>query len=186
MYISIKQEVDLMNSAYKYIHNVWKKPKGALKPILKGRYMVWRSQNTIERIEKPTRLDRARSLGYKAKQGYVLVRVKIGKGGRRRTLYGRRGRKPSKTGLVHFTHTKGLQRIAEERAQKRFDNLNVLNSYMVGDDGVRKYFEVIMVDPYNPNISNDPRMSWISSPANRKRVLRGLTSAGKKARGLNY
>ena len=173
-----------MTGFYKSIGKLWKEPKKELKPIQKGRFMEWRKQHTVERIEKPTRLDRARSLGYKAKKGFVLARVKIGKGGRRRKLYGRRARKPSKAGLVHFTHKKGLQWIAEEKAQRRFQNLEVLNSYKVGDDGVRKYFEVILVDPWSPSIANDPKINWVCSPANRRRVLRGLSSAAKKARGL--
>jgi len=173
-----------MTSVYKCIHRLWKKPKGELRSIQKGRLIDWRKQHTVERIEKPTRLDRARALGYKAKQGFVLARVKIGKGGRRRRLYGRRGRKPSKAGLTHFTHKKGLQWIAEEKAQRRFPNLEVLNSYFAGDDGVRKYFEVILVDPNHSNIKSDPKINWVCFPANRRRVLRGLTSAGKKSRGL--
>ena len=174
-----------MASVYKYIHELWKRPKEKIKQVQKGRFMDWRKQHTVERIEKPTRLDRARSLGYKAKQGFILARVKIGKGGRRRRLYGRRGRKPSKSGLVHFTHKKGLRWIAEEKTQRRFPNLEVLNSYLAGDDGVRKYFEVILVDPNNPNVKSDPKINWICSSSNRKRVFRGLTSSGKKARGLN-
>lgn len=170
--------------AYKYIQKLWKKQKGEIKPILKRRMMGWRKQHTVEKIEKPTRLDRARALGYKAKKGFVFARVKIGKGGRRRRLYGRRGRKPSKAGLTHFTHKKGLKWIAEEKAQRRFPNLEVLNSYFVGDDGMRKYFEVILIDPNHPNIKSDPKINWICFPANRRRVLRGLTSSGKKARGL--
>jgi len=170
--------------SYKRIRNLWKKPKGELKPLLKGRMMDWRKQHTVERIEKPTRLDKARALGYKGKKGFALARVKIRKGGRRRRLYGRRGRKPSKSGLVKFTPKKGLQWIAEERAQKKFKNLEVLNSYEVGDDGVRKYFEVVLVDPNHPNIKADPKINWVCKPAKRRRVLRGQTSAGKKARGL--
>jgi large subunit ribosomal protein L15e len=172
----------MTKSYYKYVRELWKKPKERIGDLMKQRLIEWRRQETVVRADKPTRIDRARSLGYKAKQGFVIARVKIGKGGRRRRLYGRRGRKPSKAGLVHFTHGKGLQWIAEERAAKRFPNLEVLNSYHVGEDGQRKWFEVILVDPNNPNIKSDPHMKWIASPANRRRVLRGLTSAGKKAR----
>jgi large subunit ribosomal protein L15e len=44
----------------------------------------WRSEPTILVIEKPTRLDRARTLGYKAKKGIVVVRVRVPRGGRKR------------------------------------------------------------------------------------------------------
>jgi large subunit ribosomal protein L15e len=173
----------MAKSGYKFIREEWKKPKERLGQLVKQRLIQWRKQHTVERIEKPTRLDRARALGYKAKQGYVLSRVKIRKGGRRRPA-DRRGRKPSKAGLVHFTFGKSKQWIAEEKAQRKFPNLEVLNSYPVGNIGTDHYFEVVLVDPSNPNIRNDPKINWICGPANRRRVLRGLTSAGKKSRGL--
>jgi len=142
----------------------------------------WRRQRTATRIEYPTRLERAHRLGYKAKKGFVIVRVKVGKGGMRRRLYGRRGRKPKKAGLVKFTPGKGLRWIAEERAQKHYPNLEVLNSYYVAEDGVHKWFEVIMVDPRRPEIAKDKNVKWLASPKHRRRVYRGLTSAGKQAR----
>ncbi len=144
----------------------------------------WRRQKTVERVKYPTRLDRAHTLGYKAKKGFTVVRVKIRKGGRRRRLYGRKGRKPKKAGLVKFTPDKSLRWISEERAQKRYPNLEVLNSYYVAEDGVQKWFEIIMVDPQRPEIVKDKNIKWITSPKHKRRVYRGLTSAGKKARGL--
>lgn len=146
--------------------------------------MEWRKQKVVVRVEKPTRLDRARSLGYKAKKGFVIARVRVRKGGRKRRLYGRKGRKPSKAGVLKFTPKKSLQWIAEEKAQRKFPNLNVLNSYWVGSDGKFAWYEVLLVDPNSPSIRSDPKLSWLASPKHRKRVLRGLTSAGKKARGL--
>lgn len=153
------------------------------KAIIRNRLIQWRKQHTVERIDKPTKPSRARSLGYKAKKGIVMARVRVKKGGRRRRLYGRGGRKPKKAGLVKFT-PKGLQWIAEERAAKRFPNMEVLNSYYAGDDGKHKWYEVIFVDPQHPAIKRDKNLKWMTTPANKKRVLRGLTSAGKKARGL--
>ncbi len=169
-------------SLYKYISDAWKKSK--LEEIIKKRLIEWRKEPVVKRIEKPTRLDRARALGYRAKQGFVVARVKVRRGGRKRRLYGRGGRKPSKAGLVKFTPKKSLRWIAEEKAQRKFKNLEVLNSYPVGEDGKYKYFEVILVDPNHPNIKADPKINWICEKQHRKRVFRGLTSAGKKARGL--
>lgn len=174
----------MTKSSYKYSRQLWKNPKENLRDVLKPRLIEWRKQNTVEKIERPTRIEKARALGYKAKTGYVMARVRIRKGGRRRKLYGRRGRKPSKAGLVHFTFGKSKQWIAEEKAQRRFPNLEVLNSYPVVEDGQYKFFEVILVDPNNSNIVNDKNINWILNPANRRRVLRGLTSTGKKSRGL--
>ncbi len=166
----------------KYLRKLKKKIKDTLKKILKTRMIKWRRQHVVERIERPTLLDRARRLGYKAKQGFVLARVRVRKGGRARRLYGRGGRKPSKAGLLKFTPKKSLRWIAEEKAQRKFPNLEVLNSYYVCEDGKWKWFEVIMVDPNHPNIINDPNINWIIKQ--RGRVFRGLTSAGKKSRGL--
>jgi len=169
---------------YQYTRQLWKDSDGNLKDLLKQRLIKWRREETVERIEKPTRLDKARALGYKAKQGYVLARVKVRKGGRRRQLYGRRGRKPSKAGLVKFTSKKSDRWIAEEKAQRKFPNINVINSYHVGEDGRHKWFEVIMVDTSHPNIVNGAKVSWAANTANRRRAFRGLTSAGKESRGL--
>lgn len=59
-----------------------------------------------------------------------------------------------------------------------------MNSYWIGQDGVYKYYEVILVDPGHNAIRNDPRVNWITRPQHKHRELRGLTSAGKAGRGL--
>ena len=64
------------------------------------------------------------------------------------------------------------------------ENLEVLNSYLIGKDGKHYFYEVILIDPERPEIKNDPDKNWITKPANKGRVFRGLTSAGKKSRGL--
>ena len=38
----------------------------------------------IHRASRPSRPDKARRLGYKAKQGYVIYRVRVRRGGRKR------------------------------------------------------------------------------------------------------
>jgi large subunit ribosomal protein L15e len=164
---------------YHKVREAWKKQR--LLENQKSRLIQWRRENVVECIDKPTRIDRARSLGYKAKQGYVLVRTRIRKGGRRRPTI-RKGRKPGKVGLIHFTTKQSLQAIAEKRVARDFSNLEVLNSYFVGEDGKNKFFEVILVDPNHPAIKNDKNIAWISRQ--RRRAFRGLTSAGKKSRGL--
>ena len=121
---------------------------------------------SINRV-KPSRPRKARMLGYKAKTGYVVVRVRIKRGGRKRRQV-HAGRKPSKSGLVGFTTKKSLQLIAEERANHKYPNLEVVNSYFVAQDSVSKWYEVIMTE----------------MPSVRGRVFRALTSAGKRMRGL--
>ncbi len=148
---------------------------------LKEKTFAWRKSNVIERIEKPSKIHRARALGYKAKQGFVVARIRIKKGGHRREKI-RKGRVPSKAGLIHFTAYQSKQAIAEKRVARKFPNLEVLNSYKIGDDGKHHYFEVILVDPNHPVIESDSKINWIAR--HKKRVFRGLTSAGRKSRGL--
>ena len=83
-----------------------------------------------------------------------------------------------------ITPKKNLQIIAEERAARKFPNLEVLNSYYLVEDGRHKWYECILVDPNNPSIVADPKINWIGLSANKRRVYRGLTSAGKRGRGL--
>jgi len=174
----------MVKGLYHYLREAYKKPNQTVKETLKQKIVGWRKSETVVRVNQPTRLDRAHALGYKAKPGFVVVRVKQRKGGRRRPLYGRRGRKPRKAGLAHFTHGKSLKWIAEEKAWRKFRNMEVLNSYMAGEDGQYEFYEVILVDPNNPAVKKDVSTKWISAAANRHRVLKGLTSAGKKSRGL--
>ncbi len=173
----------MAKSVYHYIAEAWKKRDEVLGEEWKSRLIEWRKQNVVTRIEKPTRLDRARALGYKAKQGFVIARVRVNKGGRDRERINK-GRRPKRAGQLYFTPKKSLQWIAEEKAARKFPNLEVLNSYYVAEDGKYKWFEVILVDPSHPAIVNDKEIGWISSNKHKGRVFRGLTSAGKKSRGL--
>lgn len=172
-------------SAYAYLARAWKKQdESYIKEILKERIVEWgRMPRAIVRIEKPTKLHRARALGYKAKQGFVVVRVRVRKGGRRKERVNA-GRRAKRLGVNKITMKKSLQVIAEERADRKFQNLEVLNSYYLAEDGKYKYYEVILVDPHHPVIKADKEISWICSSKHRGRAYRGLTSAGKKSRGL--
>ncbi len=137
------------------------------------RMAQWRREPVNCRIERPTRLDAARRMGYKAKQGVVLIRTRVRRGGLRKGKIHMK-RKPSKAGISKITMAKNTQRIAEERVNRHFPNLEVLNSYWVGQDGKHKYYEVILIDTR----ANGKR-------AHRGRAYRGKTSAGKRGRGLH-
>lgn len=165
----------------KYLNELYKSEQ--YKEIMRVRLISWRKEPVIVRVDKPTRLNRAHSLGYKAKQGFVIARIKIGKGSSKREKPAG-GRKPLHAGLTKYTPGMNLQHIAEMRVGRRFPNLEVLNSYYVAEDGQRKWFEVILVDPDHPVIKSDPHINWICEPQNRGRVFRGLTSAGKSSRML--
>jgi len=175
----------MSKSMYEYIRDQWKKPDTSFKSPQQQRLIQWRKEENFFRVEKPLRIDRARSLGYKAKQGYIVVRAKVRRGSLRKHHI-RRGRRPAAMGITKITAAKSIKRIAEERTSKKFPNMNVLNSYWVGEDGRYHYYEVILVDPHHPVIIKDPKINWITNPSNKRRVLRGKTSAGRKGRGLHY
>jgi large subunit ribosomal protein L15e len=170
--------------AYKYIAEAWaKSERSYVDELMRQRLIGWRRQAVVTRIEKPTRLDRARKLGYKAKQGFVMVRVRIRRGGLRKQRP-KAGRRPKRMGVKKFKPAKSLRLIGEERAARKFPNMEVLNSYWVGEDGRSKWFEIIMVDPQHPAVKADKDINWICQNQHHRRVFRGLTSAGKKVRSL--
>ncbi|KAI9137534.1 ribosomal protein L15e [Paraphysoderma sedebokerense] len=152
-----------------------------------SRVRVWeyRQLNVIHRASRPSRPDKARRLGYKAKQGYVIYRIRVRRGGRKRQVAkGQTYGKPKTHGVSELKFQRSLRSVAEERVGKRCGNLRVLNSYWVNQDSTYKYYEVILVDPNHKVIRRDARINWIVKPVHKHRELRGLTAAGKKNRGL--
>ena len=138
---------------YKYIsrtwRDIWRKPR--FREIYVSKRFLWRRGKTVERVERPSRLDRARALGYKAKQGYVVVRVKVTRGGLRK-IPPKLGRRQKRTGIAKIKRAKSMKEIAEERAARKYRNLEVLGSYYLGEDGRYKWFEVVMRDPHHPSV----------------------------------
>ncbi len=175
----------MVKSMYHHVAEQWKKPNTSFKSPQQQRLIQWRKDENFTRVEKPLRIDRARSLGYKAKPGYIVVRSWVKKGSLRKPKI-KGGRKPSAKGMLKITAGKSRKRIAEERTAKRYPNMEVLNSYWVGEDGKHHFFEVILVDPVHPAITKDPKINWITDVSNTRRVLRGKTSAGLKGRGLRH
>ena len=73
---------------YAYVRDAWARPdKSEVKAMLWDRMQEWRREGSVTRLEHPTRIDRARALGYKAKQGIAVVRVQVRRGGRRASRY---------------------------------------------------------------------------------------------------
>lgn len=163
-----------------YLRQAWKKPS---KEMTRDRLIEWRASNAIVKVEKPLRLDRARALGYKAKRGFIILRVRLNRGGRKRERAGVKGRKTRKQ-TNRKTLKMNYQWVAEIRAARKYPSLEVLNSYNIGKDGKHYFYEVIMVDTSKPEIKKDRTTKWITKGANKKRAERGLTSAAKKSRGL--
>ena len=165
---------------YKHLNTLFKSENN--KENQKKRLIEWRQEPFIVRIDKPTNLARARSLGYKAKQGVVLARIRISRGGRKRPSI-RHGRRSAHFGQ-RLALGRNYQWVAEGRANKEFPNLEVLNSYQTGKDGKHYWFEVILIDTQHPSIKNDKHLGPLASGKHNKRVYRGLTSAARKSRGL--
>ena len=162
-----------------YLRQAWKKPD---KETLRQRMIEWRASEAVVRVENPLRVDRAHSLGYKAKKGVFVARVRVIRGGHRRP-------RPNKARIGRRLHTRlnlkmNYQQICEQRAARRYPNCEVLNSYWVGKDGMHFFYEVIMVDRAAPEIKTDKQLGFMAKPANNTRIFRGLTSAAAKARGL--
>jgi len=173
-----------LKSGYSYVKETFEKHEKGYKTPQWYRGIEYRKGKSIQRVEKPTNIHRARTLGYKAKQGYIIVRARIRKGGMHK-IRPKGGRKPRAMGVSKYTTGKNLQWVAEERVQRKYPNMQVLNSYKVYSDGKHWYYETILVDPNHPVIKSDSKINWISEPQHAKRVTRGLTSAGKRARGLH-
>ena len=156
--------------AYKYLEELWKKKQSnVMKFILRMRTWEFRQLPHVHRCQRPTRPDKARRLGYKRKQGYVIYRVRIRRGGRKKRVYkGIIYGKPVNQG-IRVTARRNLRAIAEDRCGKSIHGLRVLNSYWVGQDGTYKYYEVIMVDVAHNAIKNDPRINWLCKSAHKRR-----------------
>ena len=163
-----------------HLRRVWKDPTESLDSLWKERLIQWRKDPATLRLERPTRLDRAHALGYKAKNGILVVRQRVLRGGHVRTRPG--GRKAKRMSVKRILH-KGYQQIAEERAAKSFKNCEVLNSYWVAQDGQHYWFEIILVDRAHPEVIADKNLSWVKTT--RGRIYRGLTSSAKGTRGLS-
>tara|TARA_Y100000310_G_C20267507_1_gene616450 strand:+ start:9 stop:614 length:606 start_codon:yes stop_codon:yes gene_type:complete len=167
---------------YHRIKDLWRKPQSKeLKQIWFERLVEWRKDGVVVRIQRPTRLDRARALGYRAKQGIILARVRLLRGGRQRRGSLKTGRR-SKAARARKIVNKNYQQIAEERANKRFKNCEVLNSYEVGKDGKHYFYEVILLDRDHPQVKKNEQLRGVAD--RRGRVFRGLTSSGKRSRGI--
>jgi large subunit ribosomal protein L15e len=160
----------------KYVAKIWKNKEN--KELNRDRKIEWRASNSVVRVEKPLKITRARALGYKAKQGYFIVRVKLLRGGRQRPLI-KKGRSSSKRGRTKIV-SKKYQGIAEERANRKYPNCEVLGSYNIGKDGKNGFYEIILIDRVQGSRYDGNKFLAYSQG----RVFRGLTSAARKARGL--
>jgi large subunit ribosomal protein L15e len=147
---------------YRYISEAWRQHYKEGGRLIRDRVIEWRRGPTMVRVERPSRLDRARMLGYKAKQGFVVVRIRVAKGGMRKSRP-RMGRRPKHLGVVKIKSQESMQKVAERRVAKKYPNLKVLNSYYLFEDGKHYWYEVILVDPNHPAIKADKDLKWLAA-----------------------
>ncbi len=129
---------------------------------LRAKAVIWRKQNAVTRVDKPSRITRARRLGYKAKQGITVVRMRVGTGGMRKQRP-RGGRRPKHLGVTRIKAAVSMKQVAERRVLERYPNMKLLGSYFLYKDGMHYWFEIILADPSHPSIIKDKEL--------RKRVL---------------
>ncbi|XP_049777532.1 60S ribosomal protein L15-like [Schistocerca cancellata] len=172
--------------AYKHIQELYrKKQSDIMKFLLRIRCWQYKQLTRMGRAPGPLRPDKARRLGYRAKQGFVIYRIRVRRGGRKHRVpkdatYG----KPKSLGVNELKPTRNFQSISEERVGRRCGALRMLNCCWVAQDSTYKYYEVILVDPAHKAIRRDAKINGICRAVMKHRELQGLTSAGSKSHGL--
>jgi large subunit ribosomal protein L15e len=84
-WFTFKDKTGITMGAYKYMEELWRhKQSDSLRFLLRVRAWEYRQRPNIVSLHRPSRTDKAHRLGYKAKQGYVIVRAGVRRGGRKR------------------------------------------------------------------------------------------------------
>jgi large subunit ribosomal protein L15e len=82
--------------------------------ILRLRTWEYRQLAVIHRASRSSRPDKARRLGYKNKEGYIIYRVRVRRGGRKRPVAkGIVTGKPTSVGINQLKPTRNLRSVAE-------------------------------------------------------------------------
>ena len=138
---------------YKYVAQTWnRRDKSDFLRFQRQIAIKWRREPTVHRVEHPSRPDRARALGYKAKQGYVVARIKISRGGMRQKRP-TSGRRAKHMGVLKIKGHFSSQDTAEHRVLEKYPNTELVGSYPVYQDGRFIWYEVIMADVHHPALS---------------------------------
>ena len=144
---------------------VWIRLWNENSPDIRDRVIGWRKQSAFTRIDRPSRLQRARRLGYKAKQGIIVVRMRVGTGGMRKQRP-TGGRRPKHLGTVRIKADDSMKTVAERRVLEKYPNMKLLGSYFVYKDGMHYWFESILADPQHPRIIQDKELrNRVGAPA---------------------
>jgi large subunit ribosomal protein L15e len=101
--------------AYRYMQELYrKKQSDVMRYLLRIRVWQYRQLTKMHRAPRPSRPDKARRLGYRAKQGFCIYRICVRRGGRKRPVakgitYG----KPKSHGVNKLKPYRKLQSVAE-------------------------------------------------------------------------
>ncbi|HEX9239744.1 MAG TPA: 50S ribosomal protein L15e, partial [Candidatus Bathyarchaeia archaeon] len=114
--------------AYSHMEGWWRDGTPNFRDWLRRSAISWRREPVVKRILRPTKLVTARRLGYKAKPGIVMVRVRVRRGGARKPRP-TSGRRQKAMGSSKFTRAISLQAVAERRVVRRYPNMTVRDSY---------------------------------------------------------
>lgn len=121
---------------------------------IRERAVELRKQPAMLRVERPWRLDRARAVGYKAKEGVVVIRMRVSRGGMRHQRP-TSGRRPKHMGVLKIKSAVSSRAVAERRVSERHPNMKLLGSYPVWQDGIHAWYECVLVDPQHPAVKGD-------------------------------
>ncbi len=133
---------------------LWVKMWSENSPKLRDRVVRWRKEEAMTRIERPSRLQKARRVGYKAKQGITVIRMRVSTGGMRKQRP-RGGRRQKHLGVTRIKGDDSMKTVAQRRVLERYPNMSLLGSYFVYRDGMYYWFEVVLADSYHPRIAQD-------------------------------
>lgn len=122
--------------AYRYMQELYrKKQSDVLRYLLRIRVWQFRQLTKMVRTPRPSRPDKARRLGFRAKQGYVIYRIRVRRGGRKRPVpkgctYG----KPKSHGVNELKPTRRLQSVAEVSERDAFASASKVVCVVLNDD----------------------------------------------------
>jgi large subunit ribosomal protein L15e len=151
------ESISLYFKMYKQMAKTWITMWKTNSDELKSRAIGWRKELAIHRINKPSRLDRAKKLGYKAKQGIIVIRARVGRGGMRKQRQVS-GRRPKHSGVIRIKQDINMRLVAERRVNEKYPNMELIGSYFLYKDGKHVWYEVILADPSHPSVYKDREM----------------------------
>uniref|UniRef100_A0A0E0PWW7 Ribosomal protein L15 n=1 Tax=Oryza rufipogon TaxID=4529 RepID=A0A0E0PWW7_ORYRU len=158
--------------AYRCVSELWRRKQSDVMTFVQ-RVRCW-DHRRQPAIGRPTRPDKARRLGDKAKQGYVVLPCPSRRGGRKRPVpKGIVYSKPKHQGITQLKFQRNKRSVAEE----------LLGASWV-DSGCSPPTGSSLWMLLTAPSATTPRINWLCKPVHKHGELHGLTSAGNKYRGL--